>query len=353
MIVIAFLLMGGIWWAGHHFGLPKWQRWTLIAGLIVSLILQDLMSAINQPGRRITDGSARDWIALLAFGFLVAGYRALLPKLKMRIAAKNAPVVAPAQGVFSQSEVQRYARHIVLREIGGPGQRRLKEAKVLVVGAGGLGSPALVYLAAAGVGTIGIIDNDTVDESNLQRQVIHSTGDHGRAKVASAADAIQRLNPYVTVKTYARPIDDSISDSLIADYDVVLDGTDNFETRYLVNAACVANGKPLISGALSQWEGQVSVFSAHHDAPCYQCIFPAAPSADLAPSCAEAGVFSPLPGVIGTMMAAEALKVITGAGTPLFGRMIIYDALDATMRTLKLKRNVDCSCCGTVRKELQ
>ncbi|PHQ79449.1 MAG: molybdopterin biosynthesis protein, partial [Thalassobium sp.] len=240
----------------------------------------------------------------------------------------------------------RYARHIVLREVGGPGQKALKDAAVLVVGAGGLGSPALLYLAAAGVGTIGVIDDDTVDNSNLQRQVIHRDADIGTAKVRSAAAAMQAQNPNVAVKTYQRRLDDDIAAALIAEYDLVLDGTDNFATRYLVNATCVQAGVPLVAAALTQWEGQISVYDPAKGAPCYRCIFPQAPDPALAPSCAEAGVIGPLPGVLGAMMALEAVKVITGAGETLRGRMMIYDALYGETRTIAMTPRADCPVCG-------
>ena len=272
-------------------------------------------------------------------------------KPRTRYARKRAqaPKAAPRGGLFSETELERYARHIVLREIGGPGQKALKEARVLVIGAGGLGSPALLYLAAAGVGTIGVIDEDTVENSNLQRQVIHDDRDIGLPKVRSAADAMRAQNPSVAVRPYARRLTDEIAADLFADYDLILDGTDNFETRYLSNATACALGKPLVSGALSQWEGQVSVFDTARGTPCYQCIFPEAPAPGLAPSCAEAGVLGPLPGVVGSMMAAEAVKVVTGAGTPLRGEMLIYDALYGETRKIALKKRPDCPVCGSDR----
>ncbi|MCL4145087.1 UNVERIFIED_CONTAM: hypothetical protein GTU68_014808, partial [Idotea baltica] len=227
---------------------------------------------------------------------------------------------APA-GPFTTTELDRYARHIVLREIGGAGQKALKDAKVLVIGAGGLGAPALQYLAAAGVGTLGVIDDDVVDNSNLQRQVIHTDPRIGMAKVHSAAD-------------------------LIADYDIVLDGSDNFDTRYLVNETCVKANVPLISAALTQWEGQISLYDSATGTPCYQCIFPERPDPSLVPSCAEGGVLGPLPGVIGAMMAVEAVKAICDAGKGLRGRMLIYDALYGETRTITMKPRVDCPVCG-------
>jgi molybdopterin/thiamine biosynthesis adenylyltransferase len=247
--------------------------------------------------------------------------------------------------------LDRYARHIVLREIGGPGQKALKEAKVLVIGAGGLGSPALMYLAAAGVGTIGVIDDDVVDNSNLQRQVIHRDSDIGFPKVRSAMQAMTAQNPYVEVRPYQRRLTPEIAEGLFADYDLILDGTDNFDARYLANETCVALGKPLISGALSQWEGQVSVFAPHLGTPCYQCIFPEVPAPGLAPSCAEAGVVGPLPGVVGSMMAVEAVKLISGAGQALLGDMLIYDALWGETRKIAINPREDCPICQKIKEK--
>jgi molybdopterin/thiamine biosynthesis adenylyltransferase len=240
-------------------------------------------------------------------------------------------------------------RHIVLREIGGAGQSRLKSARVLVIGAGGLGAPALLYLAAAGVGTIGIIDDDSVEGSNLQRQIIHTDARIGMPKVQSAQMAMQALNPFVTVLPYHRRLDDTTA-ALIAEYDLILDGPDNFDTRYLVNAACVAAGKPLISGAISQWEGQISLYAPN--GPCYACVFPNRPAAGLAPSCAEAGVMAALPGVIGSMMASEAIKYLTGAGQGLQGRLLIYDALYSETRVINVERDPACPCCHSVAASL-
>lgn len=251
-----------------------------------------------------------------------------------------------ASGAFGAEELERYARHIVLREIGGPGQSRLRKARVLVVGAGGLGSPALMYLAAGGVGTIGVIDADFVDRSNLQRQIAHSDARAGLSKAMSARVAMTGLNPHVEVVPYDRRLVEENAGELIAGYDLVLDGCDNFETRYLANRVCASLGKPLVGGAISQWEGQISIFDPASGAPCYQCVFPEAPAAGLAPSCAEAGVLGPLPGVVGSMMAVEAIKAIVGAGEGLRGRMLIYDALYGETRVVRLKSRADCPVCG-------
>lgn len=253
---------------------------------------------------------------------------------------------------FSDTELERYARHIVMREIGGSGQKKLKAAKVLVVGAGGLGSPALFYLAAAGVGTIGIIDDDRVSNSNLQRQIIHTDQRIGMEKVASAEWAIKALNPYITVATYPERLGTERATELFADYDLVLDGSDNFDTRYLVNRAAVMACKPLISAAITQWEGQISLYHPAQDGPCYECIFPERPEAGLAPSCAEAGVIAPLPGVLGAMMALEAVKYLTGAGATLRGELLIYDGLWGETRKVRTTRRAGCGACGGSHKTL-
>jgi molybdopterin/thiamine biosynthesis adenylyltransferase len=258
------------------------------------------------------------------------------------------PVAPPAEtGPFRAAELDRYARHILLREIGGPGQQRLKSARVLVVGAGGLGSPALLYLAAAGVGTIGVIDDDTVEGSNLQRQIIHTDARIGLPKVQSAEIAMRALNPFIDVRPYQRRLDATTAEALVADYDLVLDGTDNFDTRYLVNRACARAGVPLISAAITQWEGQISLYDPAHGGPCYECVFPERPLPGMVPTCAEVGVAAPLPGIIGAMMAMEAVKHITGAGEGLRGRILIHDALYGETRVIGAKRRPDCPICGS------
>jgi molybdopterin/thiamine biosynthesis adenylyltransferase len=249
---------------------------------------------------------------------------------------------------LSPAELERYARHIVLHEVGGTGQRRLQAARVLVVGAGGLGSAALAYLAAAGVGTLAIVDDDEVSLSNLQRQIIHGTADIGRPKVESAASTLMDLNPHVSVEMHRLRLDAENAPGLVSGCDLVLDGCDNFATRYVVNAACVAAGVPLIAAAMSQWEGQISVYDPARGGPCYACVFPEAPAAGLAPSCAEAGVIGALPGVMGSMMALEAIKSLARAGEVLRGAMLIYDGLHADARRIKLSRRPDCPVCGSV-----
>jgi adenylyltransferase/sulfurtransferase len=255
-------------------------------------------------------------------------------------------VDAPAEPKLSNEEVKRYSRHLIMPEVGMEGQLRLKAGKVLCIGAGGLGSPAALYLAAAGVGTIGIVDFDEVDFSNLQRQILHGTPDVGRSKLQSAKDRLQALNPRVTVVTYETALTSKNALELFKGYDVVLDGTDNFPTRYLVNDACVLLGIPNAYGSIFRFEGQASVF-ATQDGPCYRCLYPEPPPPGLVPSCAEGGVLGVLPGVIGTIQATEAIKLLLGAGEPLIGRFLIYDALKMRFRELKLRKDPDCPVCGT------
>ena len=340
--MIGLLGFVGVWGLGRWRG---WGEWWLVAaalwwGLLVGLSLpyvSDLRLA------RILGGTFEGW---LVFGLLAAAvliYRQGFRVLRRRSLPVPAQVVAPP--AFRPAELDRYARHILLREIGGPGQKRLKGAHVLVVGAGGLGSPVLLYLAGSGVGTIGVIDPDVVEGSNLQRQVIHTDARIGMPKVFSAEAAMRALNPFIEVRPYHRPLDES-SAALVGEYDLVLDGTDDFATRELVNRACVAAGVPLISGALTQWEGQVSLFHPAKGTPCYACVFPVRPAPGLVPACAEAGVAAPLPGIIGGVMAMEAVKWITGAGEGLAGRLMIHDALYAETRVIGIKRRDGCAVCG-------
>lgn len=348
-MLIVLALMAAIWFGGARMGASREVRGTFLSLLYVAVLGIQVAFPEANPLRQATGGSAALWLILGGFVVLFWGYRKLLLSLRNRAGGgvKDDPPVK--SGAFTDTELNRYARHIVLREVGGAGQKALKEAKVLVVGAGGLGAPALQYLAAAGVGTIGVIDDDVVENANLQRQVIHTDDAIGMPKVFSAQKAMEAQNPFITVRPYHRRLTEEIAADLITDYDLVLDGTDNFDTRYLVNAACVAAGRPLVSGALSQWEGQLSVFDPAEGAPCYRCIFPKAPAPHLAPSCAEAGVIGPLPGVIGSMMAVEAIKLITGAGTPARGQMLIYDALYGESRSILLERRPDCATCGAGR----
>jgi adenylyltransferase/sulfurtransferase len=247
---------------------------------------------------------------------------------------------------LSNEEVKRYSRHLIMPEVGVEGQEKLKKGSVLCIGAGGLGSPAALYLAAAGVGTIGIVDFDVVDYSNLQRQVIHGTADVGRSKLASAKDRLLELNPHINIETYETALSSKNALELFKPYDVILDGTDNFPTRYLTNDACVLLGKPNAYGSIFRFEGQASVF-ATKGGPCYRCLYPEPPPPGLVPSCAEGGVLGVLPGVVGTIQATEAIKLIMGIGEPLIGRFLIYDALRMKFRELKLKKDPDCPVCGT------
>ena len=346
--------------------LPGRMLAAMLGCLWLAVVLVHLALPEGHGLRQAVGGSLRGWLALGVVAALAWGYRAGLGRLRRRAEAREATRGAEAQGTeaqgteargaapapasgaggFSEAELDRYARHIVLREIGGPGQRRLKAAKVLVVGAGGLGSPALLYLAAAGVGRIGVIDDDLVSNSNLQRQVVHADARIGMPKVFSAEIALKALNPFVEVRPYNRRLTAGEAPALFADYDLILDGSDNFETRYLVNAAAAAAGRPLISGAIAQWEGQIGLYDPARGAPCYACIFPEAPAPGLAPSCAEIGVMGALPGVVGAMMATEAIKEIAGAGQSLRGRMLIYDALWSENRLVTLHRRADCPVCG-------
>ncbi len=243
------------------------------------------------------------------------------------------------------AELTRYARHLSLPEVGLEGQQRLKGARVLVVGAGGLGSPLALYLAAAGIGTLGLVDFDEVDASNLQRQILHGTKDIGRDKLASAQERLADVNPHVDVVSHPVRLSSDNALEILEPYDVVVDGTDNFPTRYLVNDACVLLGKPNVYGSIFRWEGQVSVF-AHDDGPCYRCLFREPPPPGLVPNCAEAGVLGVLPGVIGSLQALEVIKLILGAGASLSGRLLIFDALDLSWREVALRRNPDCPVCG-------
>ncbi|MBW4706241.1 molybdopterin-synthase adenylyltransferase MoeB [Roseobacter sp. YSTF-M11] len=349
-MLVIIIMAGALWGIGSLMGAPRATRLSMLAVLYVGVLIIQFTLPADSALRLATGGSPAPWLILGGFAIIVLGYRRGLNALRARADQTQAPGTSAGPApTFSDTELNRYARHIVLREIGGPGQKKLKNARVLVVGAGGLGAPALQYLTAAGVGTIGVIDDDTVENVNLQRQVIHKDAAIGMPKVFSAQSEMEAQNPHVVVRPYHRRLSADIAADLLSEYDLVLDGTDNFDTRYLVNRTAVAQGIPLISGALSQWEGQLSVFDPANGAPCYQCIFPQAPAPELAPSCAEAGVLGPLPGVVGAMMAAEAIKLITGAGTPLRGQMVIYDALYGDSRTISVQRRDACATCGATQ----
>jgi adenylyltransferase/sulfurtransferase len=254
------------------------------------------------------------------------------------------PLVSPADEL-TVDEVKRYSRHLIIPDVGMTGQKRLKNAKVLVVGAGGLGSPALLYLAAAGVGTLGIVDFDVVDESNLQRQIIHGVSDVGHSKAESARMSIREINPYVNVVLHTERLDSDNAMEIFAPYDLIVDGTDNFATRYLVNDAAVLLGKPYVWGSIYRFDGQASVFWAEYG-PCYRCLYPEPPPPGMVPSCAEGGVLGVLCASIGSIQVNEAIKVITGIGEPLAGRLMIYDALEMSYRTVQVKKDPECPVCG-------
>ncbi|TNJ44817.1 molybdopterin-synthase adenylyltransferase MoeB [Phaeobacter sp. B1627] len=350
-MIVVLGLAAMIWWGGRLMQVTRPVRISLLTVLFSAVVILQLTLPDGAPLREATGGSASLWFILAGAGGLVAVYTMGLQHLRAR--AERAEGAQAASGAeappFSEVELNRYARHIVLREVGGLGQKRLKDASVLVIGAGGLGAPALQYLAAAGVGTVGVIDDDVVENANLQRQVIHRDRDIGTAKVFSAQAAMEAQNPFITVRPYNRRLSDDIAADLFSDFDLILDGSDNFATRYLANRVAVAQEKPLISGALSQWEGQISVFDPARGGPCYQCIFPEAPAPGLAPSCAEAGVIGPLPGVLGAMMAMEAVKQISGAGEVLRAQMLIYDGLYGETRRITLSARADCPICGQSR----
>jgi sulfur-carrier protein adenylyltransferase/sulfurtransferase len=261
-----------------------------------------------------------------------------------RVTVSLPPLVSPADDL-TVDEVRRYSRHLIIPDVGKTGQRRLKNAKVLVVGAGGLGSPALLYLAAAGVGTLGVIDFDVVDESNLQRQIIHGQSDIGRPKAVSAMESVREVNPLVNVVLHEERLDSDNAMQIFEPYDLIVDGTDNFATRYLVNDACVLLGKPYVWGSIYRFDGQASVFWAEHG-PCYRCLYPEPPPPGMVPSCAEGGVLGVLCASIGSIQVTEAIKLITGIGEPLAGRLMIYDALEMTYRTVKVRKDPECPVCG-------
>ena len=254
------------------------------------------------------------------------------------------PLVEPADGL-TVDEVRRYSRHLIIPDVGMSGQKRLKNARVLCVGAGGLGSPALMYLAAAGVGTLGIVEFDTVDESNLQRQIIHGQSDVGRSKAESARDSVQEINPYTEVVLHETRLDSENVMEIFSQYDLIVDGTDNFATRYLVNDACVLLDKPYVWGSIYRFDGQASVFWSEYG-PCYRCLYPEPPPPGMVPSCAEGGVLGVLCASVGSIQVTEAIKLLTGIGDPLVGRLMIYDALEMTYRQVKVRKDPECAICG-------
>ncbi len=338
-MIWALVLCLVLWGLGWVIDVARNRRWAVVAIVWLLAFLYFRVPA------DLTGDDAGVWALVSLATGLVLGYGFLLKRIKGMVKPSDAAGAPTAKPLFQPEELERYARHILLREIGGPGQKALKSATVLVIGAGGLGSPSLMYLAAAGVGVIGVVDDDLVDASNLQRQIIHTTQGIGTAKVTSATAAMQALNPFVEVRAHQVRLNGETVE-LIADYDVILDGSDNFDTRYLVNRLAAQAGRPLISAAITQWEGQISLYDPAHGTPCYECIFPHRPAPGMVPTCAEAGVAAPLPGVIGAMMAVEAVKHICGAGEGLRGRLMIYDALYGEVRVIGIKRREDCAVCG-------
>jgi molybdopterin/thiamine biosynthesis adenylyltransferase/rhodanese-related sulfurtransferase len=253
--------------------------------------------------------------------------------------------ISETGAALSNEEILRYSRHLIMPEVAMEGQRKLKAARILCIGAGGLGSPVALYLAAAGVGTLGIVDFDVVDTTNLQRQIIHTTADVGRKKLDSAAERIHAMNPFVKVEPFETRLTSQNALELFRDFDIIVDGTDNFPTRYLVNDACVLTGKPNVYASIFRFEGQASVFAVP-DAPCYRCLYPEPPPPGLVPSCAEGGVLGILPGLLGVIQATEAIKLVLGSGDPLIGRLLLVDAMAMRFREVKLRRNPDCPVCG-------
>ncbi|WP_420395821.1 HesA/MoeB/ThiF family protein [Nioella sp.] len=346
---VVLAMAAALWGVGWLMGAPVRARLVMLLVLYMAVLLVQVALPEAHPLRVGTGGSPAPWLMLGGVVVLVLAYREGLRRLRARAeaveGAREADAPKPA-GSFSGEELERYARHITLREVGGPGQKRLKQAKVLVVGAGGLGSPVLLYLAAAGVGRLGVIDHDEVDLSNLQRQIIHTDQAQGVPKVFSARERMLAVNPHIDVRPYHRELTAEIAEALFADYDLIVDGTDAWPIRDLINRAAVATGKPVVSGAISAWEGQVTIYDPARGAPCMACVFPDAPAPGMAATCSETGVIGALPGVIGAMMAGEVVKLIAGAGEPLRGRMLIYDALYAETRLITMKRNEMCPVCG-------
>jgi molybdopterin/thiamine biosynthesis adenylyltransferase len=341
-MVLVLALMAALWGVGHLLRVPKAVQIVMLTCVWLGVVAVHFLLPDTHSLRLALGGSARGWLVLGGLVLLLFGYRWGLGQLRGRVAPAAEPI---RTATFRPAELERYARHIILREIGGSGQKKLKDAKVLVVGAGGLGSPALLYLAASGVGVIGVVDDDVVDNSNLQRQVIHTDNQIGATKVQSALAAMKALNPFITLRAHACRLDQTTA-GLIDEYDLILDGSDNFDTRYLVNRLAAASGKPLISSAITQWEGQISLYDPAQGGPCYECVFPVRPAPGMVPSCAEAGVAAPLPGVIGSLMAMEAVKHLTGAGETLKGRLMIYDGLYGEVRVIGVKPRIDCAICG-------
>ena len=344
-MVTVLAIMAALWGFGAVMKTAYNPRLVMIALVYGVVVLGHFVLPEGHPLRIATGETAAPWLILGGAVLLVLAYRAGLNRLR-RVAQPMITLAPRQSGTFTQEELERYARHITLPDIGGQGQKALKSAKVLVVGAGGLGSPVLLYLAAAGVGRIGVIDADHVSLSNLQRQIIHRDADQDTPKVFSAERAMKAINPHLDIRPYNRALDETIAAELFADYDLIIDGTDQFETRAMINRAAVSAKRPLLAGAISAWEGQITLYDPSAGGACMACVFPNPPQAGMAATCAETGVIGALPGVVGTMMALEAIKQITGAGQGLLGRMLLYDGLGPETRIVKLKRNAACPVCA-------
>lgn len=360
-----FLWLTKGWWLLGLAALLGWSYWLGLRGWKLLALAVLLWLAVT-AGVHYAPDSGFAWVVqwsadgmlwMLVVGLMALGAGQVLAFLHRRNLSpthdapglvplrRDAPAGPPAAPA-PDAELDRYARHIVLREIGGPGQAALKRANVLVVGAGGLGAPVCLYLAAAGVGRITVADDDRVSLSNLQRQVIFRSSDDGRPKADAARDAMRALNPLVEITPLNRRVSETDT-VLVAGHDLVIDGSDSFASRQAVNLACARAGVPLVAGSIAQWEGQLTIWDPARGAPCMACLFPQPPAPGLAPACAEAGVAGPLPGVIGAMMALEAIKLIAGAGEPLRGRMLIFDGLHSENRVMKISRRADCPVCGS------
>ena len=320
----------------------------------LELRIEDAVPDLDRPLVLMCNGGVRSLFA--AEDVKRLGYKHLYSMAGGFSRWKNEGLPFEVPPRLDQHARERYARHLMMPEVGEAGQIKLMNSKVLLIGAGGLGSPAALYLAAAGVGTLGIVDHDIVDRSNLQRQILHTDARVGMAKVASARQAIEALNPSVTVESFEARLDSGNVEQIFAGFDVIVDGSDNFPTRYLVNDACVKLGLPNVHGSVYRFEGQVTVFwpgYAKRRGPCYRCLYPEPPPADMAPSCAEAGVLGVLPGVIGLLQAVETIKLLLGIGEPLVGRLLAYDALKARFTELQLSRDPACRYCGDAAQPIE
>lgn len=342
--MLGLWLLAGLLALGLVLRLPGRVVLAMLALLWLGIVIL-LANGPDLGAARMVGGTAVHWLVGGGVVAIVLGYRAVLGRLRARAIQPDQPAKAEDDGGMSEAELDRYARHLVLREIGGPGQMRLRQARVLVIGAGGLGAPVLLYLAGAGVGRITVADDDVVSMSNLQRQVIFRSDQRGEAKADAAAAAMSALNPHIVVTALKQRI--SRHDvALVRGFDLVVDGTDSFASRRQINAVCVAAGVPLLAGSIGQWEGQITLYDPAHGGPCMSCLFPQEPAAGLAPACAEAGVVGALPGVVGSIMALEAIKHLTGAGSGLRGRLMLVDGLYGENRTIAVERRKDCAVCG-------